>query len=791
MVRLSADLRHAWRSIAVHAGSAIGVVVVVGVGVGALSSAFALADPYLFRPVPYRDPSELVAVSWDWRGQLPISGEHTLAVDNWLRPDLFSAAATHGYASREILDIRGQYVSVSTLPVGVDFFAVLGGQAEAVARAFAAAGRAATASSRAPVVLTADGARKVEVPNGRAMEPGDILTTRGGASFEVLGILGPGFVLPDGRKADVIRPHHPEHLVTVTVTPQGRTAHSEVSALVARLRPGITLAAAVSALSYGSPSGDVRVTPVADLLTRRSRPAAWGISLAGVLILFVCVGNVSNLALVRYSGRREEAGVRLALGATRRDLFRLWALEGALLVAAATTVALVGTLVLLRSTASLMPLEYLTFGAPSLTIRVAVFAVLASLLVWVVGIASIAVLVTGRRGQPEAWQAMRARRGTHAWRIASIGIQAALAMILAVGASLTSRSYLNLVSQDSGYREEALVVSLLPSPTRADPMTLAQPALNALRSLPGVTAVAATNGPIVGEIVAKEQLVVGGEHVFVDVAGVTPEFFDVAGIGIVRGRAFTPEDIVAMPLVVNEAFARRYLTGETWGAVPVARGSGRARRPGVIVGVVRDVFDDGLAAPPSPTVYYRLDRGERALSLRYLLRVDDGMRPADDQIRRVLFAATPQSTVLDIETIHEGLGESIRDQTFAALVLTLLTLAGGAVAVFGIIGVVSHAIARQLRDLAIRNVLGARPAHLQRLVAQEAIVAGGAGSLFGFVVGMWLSRWLESLAYGVQVGSFAEFAAVAACGVVLVVAVALMPTRRLRRGSLAQVLRSG
>jgi predicted lysophospholipase L1 biosynthesis ABC-type transport system permease subunit len=252
---------------------------------------------------------------------------------------------------------------------------------------------------------------------------------------------------------------------------------------------------------------------------------------------------------------------------------------------------------------------------------------------------------------------------------------------------------------------------------------------------------------------------------------------------------FATEDAVPMPLVVNESFDRRYLRAEPLNAVTVARGGGRALRPGQIVGVVGDVVDGGLAAPVSPTVYYRLDLGEHALSLRYLLRAPGEIRPADAQIRRALFAATPESTVASIDTIHGRLGRSMRERTFAALMFTLLALAGGAVAVFGIAGVVAHTVSSRLRYLAIRHVLGARSSDLRRATAGDAILAGASGSLVGFVVSMWLSRWLQSLAYGVEVGSWSEFAAVAVCGVLLVTVAALVPTRRLDRTSLTQVLR--
>jgi ABC-type lipoprotein release transport system permease subunit len=149
-----------------------------------------------------------------------------------------------------------------------------------------------------------------------------------------------------------------------------------------------------------------------------------------------------------------------------------------------------------------------------------------------------------------------------------------------------------------------------------------------------------------------------------------------------------------------------------------------------------------------------------------------------DAARRALADINRDAIIVQVDTLGDRLANSVRDHTFATLILTLFGLAGVSVSVAGLVGIVAFIVARRSREIAIRVAVGAERSHVRRLVTGEALGAAATGTLAGLLVGRWLSAWLESLVYGVEAGNWTTPIATATVLLAVTALAALLPARR-------------
>jgi predicted lysophospholipase L1 biosynthesis ABC-type transport system permease subunit len=194
-----------------------------------------------------------------------------------------------------------------------------------------------------------------------------------------------------------------------------------------------------------------------------------------------------------------------------------------------------------------------------------------------------------------------------------------------------------------------------------------------------------------------------------------------------------------------------------------------------VVGVVRDVRDRGLEVAPEPTVY---SVGSEFRRTRYVARVAGDPRDYEAPIRRAIARVNADAVIEPAETIQARLAGTIRRKAFATLVLAFFGVAGGAVTLGGLVGMVTFVVGRRTREIAIRMAIGAQRSHIRWLVVREAVTSAVVGGLAGLLAGRWLSTWLESFVFGIEAGNWTT-AIVGAGGAMLVMIVtALVPARR-------------
>jgi ABC-type antimicrobial peptide transport system permease subunit len=261
---------------------------------------------------------------------------------------------------------------------------------------------------------------------------------------------------------------------------------------------------------------------------------------------------------------------------------------------------------------------------------------------------------------------------------------------------------------------------------------------------------------------------------------VTANYFATAGMRLRRGRLLRDADDTGATVVVNETLASMY-----W---PDGSAVGRPTSVGTIVGIVEDAYEQVYDRHPAPTMYNLIgDRlagttpvlgGRLSSGVTYLVRSSSTNALNDDAVRRALFDVQPEVIVVETETLGRKLANTVRDRTFATLMLGLFGVAGGAVTLAGLVGVVSVAVATRTREIAIRMAIGAQQANIRRLVAGDVMLAAAVGGVVGLVVGRSLSTLLGRFAYGVVAGAWMPALAAGGVMLVLMATAALLPARR-------------
>jgi predicted permease len=748
-------------------GPLLGAISVIAVGVGLSAMVFALADPVL-RPLPYARPDRLVSISFG----LPIPGSQADPADvpsltSWqARTDLFDGVA--GFTDRGWLSVQlsDRILPLRAVAVTDNLLEVLGLQSRFPEFDPAAA----WISSRAAAL------------SGGELGPGQSARIVPEGVLRVRTTLPSSFLFPQANRTTPV-----DLLLIVPAGPviEIEGASSRLLNPLARLRPGITPTIVESALNVtmARVGRRVSVVPLSTTLNGRLRGLALGALLAGVLVVVVCWANVFSMSLTRGLYRGSEIATRTALGATAIHIAGLLVREAVTLAVLGSATALAVTWLALRTALLSLPPQFATLGAPSINTRVALFAIVAACVggvSWCV--ASVLAWKLGERRQ-SLHVSSRDGRALRIVRFVLISAQVAAASVLLVGSALLGRSYWNLLSVDSGLddRTQTLTVIHVPNLTAEMRRDVVQRTLSDLRRVAGVAAVGASEGWLLDGRKNLGGVIIDGHFAVLDRTFVAGDYFEAMGFPFVAGAA--PEPGLADTIVINESTARAFFGERNPVGTVVVRGKNLR-----IVGVVRDIRSRGLTVQPQAGMYEAAQWLGAQPHTTYVLRVVGDSVPVASW-ERIVLAADPLAIVLDSGDIRLRLDRSIRDRTFATLVVGLFALATLLVAAVGLAGVVAYTVAKRTREIAIRLALGATVDDVRRLVVRDALIAATCGMVGGIIASVSLSRVLESLLYGIHPTdpSTLVLASTGLLGTVLIAAV--VPATRAVRISPATALR--
>jgi hypothetical protein len=561
-----ADLRNSWRSMRARPGASLATIFVLALGIGLVSSMFALADPYVTRPLPFANADRLAKLLL-----ITSVAAEPPTLEGWQgRTDLFVGLAAIGPTESVVVDGPDGEVPLRLVAVSANYLEVLGAQGPSLGDWHARPG-----SSETPVVLTASARRRLgeRAPDHVTLRVRDQEGTETGAGFRIRGALAESFLFPEASQPwDGIVPiADGTPLAASEKSPSGLSMTRVRLSVLARLQPGVTLTQVAAALST-SPASDVSPLPssgygvrahsVVETMTGRLWALALGALAAGTLVLLVCAANVANLLIARGAFRQREFATRVALGASGGDLSRLVLVELSLLTVAGIVGGLLIAKGVLAVCALYVPAQYVVLGSPEVAGRAVTFACLAGAVIVVAGllpalaawrVTSLALFHTTSDSEP---------KGIRIARFAMTAAQTAVAVVLLVGAMLMMRSFVNLVTRDPGYQSDVFAVGVRYDSvqTGTNRREEVETTVDRLRALDGVEGAAATVGTLVeniGGARAGPALIVGGIRVRGLVNTTGPGFFQVAGARLREGRLLLPAD-EDRKAVVGETFARSW-----------------------------------------------------------------------------------------------------------------------------------------------------------------------------------------------------------------------------------------
>ncbi len=807
---LWSDLRYAARGLRLHPGFTSAAALTIALGIGANSMVFGIIDDLLFRPPAHvQSPDRIAMISTRGPRSLGV-GQATFnyPVFRTLQQEVTTATevAIASSGAQDISVGRGAGAEhARAMLVSASYFPLLGVTAER-GRFFS------STENDAPVAVISDGywtrhfARDGSVV-GRSLLVGDL-------HYTIVGVAPPGFTGTELGRVDVWLPLAAATTADAHGQQWMQNRGSTYGRVFLRARAGVPVArmAEETERILQSHFGDVwymhgrhvRLTPLG---RARSLNVGAGdtvtvlLAVMSTLLLLIACANLSNLLLARALRRRHEIAVRLALGVSRARLARL-------LIAESLLVTFVGggaSLLVVHWGGDLM--RSLVFGDVQwsggiVDGRVIAFTACVALVAGcIAGLvpalqAADPRLVASLSGGVRGGGGHRART-----RAVLTAAQAALAVVLLVGAGLFARSLRNVLSQPMGVDPARVLYASMPLAstgyTPRQVQTIYAEALKNVRALPGITraAVAYTIpfGPSYGmdvRVRGRDSLP-AGDGPFVNFIG--PDYFATIGARLVAGRDFTVADDSAAPpvAIVSRTMAKRLWPGESAlgrclevDTVPCVQ----------IVGVAEDVRRQDLLINPAYFVYLSIPQVPAdAMRDLYLVArpTTDAARMAES-VRRAMQRTAPDLPYATVHRISDmpAVASQLRQWRLGATLFVTFGALALVLASVGLFGVISYDVTQRRHELGVRIALGARPRHVARLVLVEVLVMSGSGVVVGLIAAMAAGRAVASFVYGISPHDPAVLAAAATTLLAVAIMAGLFPAVRAVRTDPLMALRT-
>ncbi|PYQ96005.1 MAG: hypothetical protein DMF96_20050 [Acidobacteria bacterium] len=770
-------------------------VLSLALGIGANTAVFSLVNGLLLRPLPVVRPDLLVGVS---TGNEPIERSNFSynTFDQIRRhAEAFDGAlAFSNCCGQSTVTIGTERWAVDRFFVSGDFFSTLG-LTPAAGRFFTPADDVAGGGADGPVAVISERLWRDRF-GGRADIAGTAIVLER-VPMTIVGVAPRGFHgMEIGRNIDVILPARLEPIVLASTPFDDNTAWLNV---MLRLKPDVPRDQALASLRAAQPQIRGGSLPagfragflnapftlttlgggLSALRQRFERPLLALLIVVGVVLLVACA-NIASLHIGRGAARGHELSVRLALGASRRQLAQLSS------SAVPVVIDLSADWRVLGFTSSVMVIAVLLFGT--------------------------APAVRATRVAPiDALKAHgRTVGGAGRWLSMIVVAQVALSLILVVGAGLFVSTFEQLARVSLGFDRTRATVITLTAPTvpATERNAFYHRIVRALVEVPGVAHVGGTlNPPLIGTLHGDIVLTrVGvapppGAPVVGQGADVTPDWFAAYGTAIREGRAFDDHDTVGSPpvMLVNDAVAGQQFPGQRLVGTPLQL-TFRSQEFGdipigvkTVVGIVENTVFRSIRSPAQPAYYAPLAQRSDPMLWTYFyitVRAKAGS-PAllTSRLTATLHAINPDLT-LTFRPIDDQVNESLAQDRLVAMLSAFFGGLALLLAALGLYGVTAHAVAQRRAEIGVRMALGATPVGIVGLVLTRVSLLVGGGVAVGVIVSLWASRFAASLLYGIAPRDPATLTA--ACIVLTIVAAVAgwLPAYRASRVDPSEVLRT-
>jgi predicted permease len=811
---LGSDLRHGLRLLRKNPGFSAVAILTLALGVGANTAIFSIVNAVLLRSLPYRDPDRLVRIYFNepGLGLRDVRFSKPELDDLKTRSGVFEDA-TPVFTGNENLTGTGQPERIEGVNTSFSYFSMLGVTPQ-VGRLYGpqdfAPGFAAEAVISDGLWRRAYGADPNVVGRTISIDK-DPLT--------IIGVLPRGFRHPGPpttADAEVfgaggfIGPPFPPPMRGTRVLLNG----------IGRLAPGVTLAQAqvrltamAAELRHDFPTDyppqakwTIEIQPLQGTLVGSVRSMLLVLLGAVILIIFIVSLNIANLLLARASGRQQEMAVRFALGASRGRIVRQMVTESMLLSliggAAGVATAMGALGFILRFVPSNVPrlnevrIDWVVLG----------FALVISILTGLVfGIAPAlqsardALFAGIREGGRGAGYSTKTGR----LRDVLIVSELAFAVILMVGAGLLVRTLRDLLQENPGFNPTQVVTANtwlgVANDPKADPYlsipgkaAFDRELLRRMKAIPGVELAAITSsipttnsnpnavsGLTVESLAIEDRAVDSSQDLRAERIRISPDYLKVMQATLLSGRSFTEDDEDGkQPVaIIDESTARKYWPSRDPLGRRVRFGKDRSKAWLTVVGIVRDIKNDGLDIDGVPHIFVSAYQDPNK-QVSVVLRTSLPASLLEPQIRQVIQSIDPSLPVFNVVSMDEILDRSLASRRFSADLVCGFAGLAVLLASIGIYGLLAYTVGQRSREIGLRMALGAGRDDILKMFLGKGVALAGAGIVAGVVVSASAASVMASLLYGVRPHDPAVFVIVPLLLFVVAVLASYLPARR-------------
>ena len=807
---LTGDLRQALRLVRRQPGLSASVVATLGIALAASAAVFGVANAVLLERLPYREPERVVFLDHGYADRQGAGSVPNL-VDFRRQTRAFEQVAASVPWDFN-LTTGGEPERIGGLLVSANFFETLGVQV-ARGRGF---GAAEEREGEDLVVVVS-----YALWQGRFAGDPELLGSTielDGRPHEVVGIMPAGFRRGRGWRREALADAWAPLALTARRRAEGQRGN-EFLDVYARLRPEVPLESAQADMDavarslrerfserYTEANGwRVTLVPLHEEIAAPLRPLLLALLAAVLALLLIAASNVSGLLLARATARRLETSIRVALGASRGRLVRQLLCESAVLVALAT---LLGLLLARATVAVLERIDRITLPRAQ-PIEVDLSVVLATLVAGAAITLGCGLAPASYATARDLMQALRSRGGAALVRQRArrglVVFQTALAVALLVGSGLLVRSLQRLEDVDLGFRLENRLgfQVLLPRVRYADAQarrSFVRRLVERLDAVPGVRRSAVVSAlPLSGTHNADTPFEIEGRDARPDEPAphaeawsATPGYFQALGIPLLEGRLFDARDAgdSRRVVVVSRSLAVRYWPGEDAVGHRVALAGPPERRAWAeVVGIVGDVRDSSLDAPPRPQLYSPYEQAPYA----HFYAVVHAETPPESLaaiVRGAVLGIDAQQPIFDVTTLERLRRDDLADRRAGATTLGILGGAAIGLAMLGLYGVLAFSVRERRAEIGVRMALGAGSGEVVRLFVREGLGLTLPGAALGCGLALLGAHLLEGLVFGVALADPLTYGAVAAIVSGVGLSACSLPAWRATRLDPVQALRA-
>lgn len=804
---LGQDLRYAARMLAKSPAFTLTILSTLALSIGATTAIVSVVDGVLLRPLPYREPDQLVRVFTSNRAwpKFPINRNDFL--DFRARVRSFESMAAYTRYDVQLSGV-GEPVRLSGFAVTGGFFQLLGLKPE-LGRDF---NRADELPGKGNIAIVSDTLWRTRLGARRDVIGQKIVLSN--VPYTVVGVMPPGVEHPGNMYHAVAYGDTVDIWAPFTFSsPKDRASHFMEG--IARLRPGVSLGqaqgemnAAMAQIRREHADGDsgwsVRLVPLEKEIVGRSERLLWVLLGAVSLVLLLACVNAANLLLARATVREREMAVRAAVGAARSRLLRQMLTESVLLAIAGAACGAALAVAGVKALVSLMPADFPRSSDIHLDVPIFLFTLAIALATGIVfGIVpALEGSRTDLRGSlHESGRSATGSRNALRLRSGLVVGEVALACVLLIGAGLMLRSFVKLLRTDPGFRPERVLTALISLPPVAYKDNNAVRIfhgrlLDKLRAIPGVAdAGAGSDLPwsgwddnagfdIQGEAPPPKEFFHARYH------EATPGYFRALGIPLVRGRAFDdgdkPESRAVV--VINEATAKYWRHGDALGG----KISFNQKDWLTVVGIVGNVKDHPKDTAAQPSFWWPLAQEPFTLGAnsQIVIRSTLDTKLIAGRLRAIVAELDANLAVSDVRTMEAVADGSYSTSRFALVLVAVFASLAVVLAAIGTYGVIAYSVNQRIHEFGIRMALGARPRDLIADVLANGMALAILGVLFGVVLGLALTRLLSGLLYGVSPSDPLSMAAASALAIAVAMLACWVPAVRATRADPMGALRA-